>query len=531
MMHKKRLIAAAAVTALAVAGCSGGGSGDDNKPGTGTVQLGLGEPASVIPPNTTESEGGTIVDAVYTGLVAYDQNSKPENVIAESIEPNKELDVWTIKLKDGFKFENGEAVDAEAFVRSWNWGAYGPNAASGSYFYDRIKGFDDVSDAEKPKEKELSGLKVVDDLTFEVSLNAPWIGFGQVLGYSAYKPMAKECVEDIEKCNEHPIGNGPFKFDGDWKHEESITLVRNDDYAGELPDVDRVEFTIYMGEDTCWADFQAGDQDICSPPVQEWEAARNDPDLKERLIQQDGTTFTYLGFPVFLDEYKDKKVRQAFNLAINREEVINVALPGRAKPAMGFTPKTIPGGTEDTCKFCEFDADKAKDLLEESDWPKDKKIEIWYNSDPTNKAIFEAVGNQIKENLGVDFELKEQEWADFLEILDENKQTGPFRLGWIPDYPLNENYLKPIYGNGPDNNFGYHNEEFEAKLAEADVAPDIETAKEMYRDAEMILGEDMPIVPLSFNITSTFYSADLLPESVKIYPIGGLQVDQLQMAS
>lgn len=529
-MHKKRLIAAAAVTALAVAGCSGGGddSGDGAVDG-GTVKLGLGEPAGLVPPDVTESEGGTIVDLVYTGLMAYGQDSSPTNVIAESVEPNESLDVWTIKLKDGFKFENDEPVDAESFVRSWNWGAYGPNAATGSYFYDRIVGFDDVADPKEPKAETMSGLKVVDDLTFTVELKQPWIGFGQVLGYSAFKPMAQACVDDTEACNEHPIGNGPFKFDGDWRHEEGITLVRNEDYAGEKPSLEKVEFTIYMGEDTCWADFQAGDQDICSPPVEEWEAARTDPELSERLIQQDGTSFSYLGFPVFNDLYKDPKVRQAFNLAINREEVINVALPGRAKPATGFTPKTIPGGTEDTCNYCTFDPEKAKQLLKESDWPEGEKIEIWYNSDPTNKAIYEAVGNQIKENLGIDFELREQEWAQFLEILDANEQTGPFRLGWIPDYPLNENYLKPIYGNGPDNNFGYLNEEFEAKLAEADVAPDIETAKKLYRDAELILGEDMPIVPLSFNITSTFYSENLVPDSVKVYPVGGLQIQLLQV--
>lgn len=530
-MHTKRLIAATAITALAVAGCSGGGdSADDGKPGTGTVRLELGaEPVSIVPPNTTESEGGKIINAVYSGLLSYDEKSNPVNVIAESIEPNDDLTEWTIKLKDGFKFENDEPVDSESFIRAWNFGAYGPNANSGAYFFDRIKGYEDVSDAKKPKKEEMSGLKAVDELTFTVTLTKPWIGFSQVLGYSAYMPMAKACVEDIEKCNEHPIANGPFKFDGDWNHEESINLVRNEDYAGTKPDIDRVEYTIYTGDDTCWADFQAGDIDVCSPPVEEWEAAKNDPDLSQRLIQQDGTSFSYLGFPVFQKEYQDVKVRQAFNLAVDREAVIEVAMPGRAKPAMGFTPKTIPGGTESTCKYCEFDPEKAKKLLDESDWPKDKKIEIWYNSDPTNKALYEAVGNQIKENLGVDFELKEEEWNHYNEILGDRKQTGPFRLGWIPDYPLNENYLKPIYGNGPDNNFGYKNKEFEDKLAEADVAGDIEEAKKLYNEAEMILGEDMPNIPLLFNVTSQFYSEKLVPESVKMYPVGQLQVQLLQV--
>src|SRR5690606_4263054 len=107
---------------------------------------------------------------------------------------------------------------------------------------------------------------------------------------------------------------------------------------------------------------------------------------------------------------------------------------------------------------------------------------------PTNKALYEAVGNQLKKNLGIEFELVTKEWDKFLELTDNHKAKGPFRMGWLPDYPMNENYLKPIYGQGAANNrFGYEGKEFNAKLAEADAAETLEEGLELYAEAEKIL--------------------------------------------
>lgn len=532
-MRAKPFIALAATAALAlgVAGCGGGGGDDGGS--DGTLNFGMGEPPSLIPPNTTESEGARILSLTYAGLFDYDKNGEPVKLLAESIktEDNK---TWTIEIEKGHKFHNGEPVDAEAFKRAWDWGAYSPNAATGSYFFDRIKGFDDMQSADKdkePKAKELAGVSA-DGQTLTIELAKPWVGFSTMLGYTAFLPMAKECIDDIEACNNKPIGNGPFEFDGEWKHKESISLKKYDDYKGDnKAQYEKANFTIYTGEDTCWASFTSGDIDLCSAPVSEWESAKNDPDLSQRLIAEPATNLSYLGFPLYQEEFADKKLRQAFSMAINREEVIEIALPGRATVATEFAPPMLPGGNKGACEYCKFDPDEAKKLFEESDWPEGKKMEIWYNTNPTNKAIYEAVGNQLKENLGIEFELVSKQWDPYLEATAGHKAKGPFRMGWLPDYPLNENYLKPIYGDGPDNNrFGYHNKEFEAKIAEGDAAETLEDALKLYGEAEKILAEDMPGVPLTWGKTSTFYSENIDPDSVKYFPVGQIQYDMLATA-
>ncbi|ADD43795.1 peptide ABC transporter substrate-binding protein [Stackebrandtia nassauensis] len=527
-MRAKPLIAlaAAAVLTASLAACGGGGG----ESASGDMKFGLGaEPPSLIPPNTTESEGSIILSLTYAGLFDYNEKAEAENLLAKSIE-TKDNKTWTIEIEDGHKFHNGEPVDAEAFKRAWDWGAYAPNAATGSYFFDRIKGFADMQ-GKKPKAKELAGLKA-DGQTLTIELDKPWAGFSTMLGYTAFLPMAEECVKDTKACNDKPIGNGPMKFDGKWKHKESISLVKNDKYKGpNKVKYDKADFTIYDGDANCWADFESEDIDICSPPVEKWEGAKNDPDLKERLISEPSTSLTYLGMPVYDKAFQDKKLRQAFSLAIDREKVIDIATPGRAVPATEFAPPSLPGGVEGACEFCKFDAKEAKKLFEESSWPKGKKMEIWYNADPTNKAIFEAVGNQLKKNLGVEFELVVKDWDPFLAATDKHKAKGPFRMGWLPDYPLNENYLKPIYGNGAANNrFGYEGKDFNKKLAEADAAKTLEEGMEIYAEAEKILAEEMIGIPLSWAKSSSFYSENIDPKSVKYFPVGQIQYDKLAPA-
>jgi len=192
-------VAVTAAVALVAAGCGGGGDKSTSSSGGGTADGSITvynvQPQNgLVPCNTTETGGGKVVDDMWTGLVRYpNDGGAPVKALAEAID-NTDSKTYTIKIKPGTKFHDGTVVKAKNFVDTWNWCAYSPNGAQNATFFSDIQGFDDVyaedpdadgpKKAPTPKSKTMSGLKVVDDNTFTVTLSAPFSIFPTKLGYS-----------------------------------------------------------------------------------------------------------------------------------------------------------------------------------------------------------------------------------------------------------------------------------------------------------------------------------------------------------
>jgi oligopeptide transport system substrate-binding protein len=140
-----RWMVAPVVLGLVLAGCGSGDSGKDSS--EAKVSIDIAEPKHLIPSNTTETSGSQILAALFAPLVDFDADNKPFPVAAESIE-STDKKVWTIKLKDGYTFHNGEKVTADSYIDGWNYGAYGPNGQDGNYFFTRIQGYDVMNPAD-----------------------------------------------------------------------------------------------------------------------------------------------------------------------------------------------------------------------------------------------------------------------------------------------------------------------------------------------------------------------------------------------
>ncbi|MEV1334042.1 ABC transporter substrate-binding protein, partial [Micromonospora costi] len=159
-MRVRRLAAWTALplaVTLGLAACGSGGDGGSGSNGSGAVSIQIAEPQHLVPTNTTETSGSQVISGLFAPLVDYDAQNKPVEVAAESV-TSTDNTVWTIKLKDGFTFHNGEKVTSDDYINAWNYGAYAPNGQGGSYFFDKIAGYQDLQ-GEKPKAKTLSGLK------------------------------------------------------------------------------------------------------------------------------------------------------------------------------------------------------------------------------------------------------------------------------------------------------------------------------------------------------------------------------------
>lgn len=534
----KVAVAAAAIVLLA-AGCQRDSGTEEPGATGGTLRIGATEPASLYPGFSDDSPSIAVIRQLYRGLVRYDgESGKPVNDHAESVE-STDNKVWTIKLKPGWKFVNGEDVNADSYINAWNNTAYGPNANNNAYFMSHILGWADMqaedpdgeegpSTAPEPKAKTLTGLTKVDDLTFKVELDKPFVGFPAVVGYSGFFPAAKACVDDVAKCKETPIANGPYKIEGDWKHNVEIKLVRNETFSGEAGKAETLLYTIFDKSDTAYASFEAGELDIMEavPPAKYADAKTK---FGDHLFEKPSNSFTYVGFPLYDSKFQNKLLRQALSLAIDRQAIIDAVFSGRFSSAQGVVSPNFDGYRDGACKYCKFDPTQAKALLEQAGGAAALgKVTLWANAGANHEDWMKPVGDGWKQHLGIDYELKvDLQFPEYLATGDSKKFTGPFRLGWNPDYPVIETYLGPLYTtSGSSNNSAYTNPQVDTLVEAGNGAATLDEGIKSYQQAEDLVLEDMPVIPMWFGKVANVYS-----ENVEAYVYNAISGTEFHLIS
>ena len=218
-----------AVAALALTGCGAGGgsttsastsAGDPNK----VITAYSNEPQNpLLPANTNEVYGGRVVELLFEGLRSYDASGKAVNELADSID-SPDAQNWTIKVKQGSKFTNGEAITAKTFVDSWNFAANSKNLQNNGFFFESIDGYADVSavttvtaadgkttTTPAPTADTMSGLKATDDSTITVKLAQPEADWSLRLGYSAFYPLPSAALKDPKTYGAKPGRQRPVQ--------------------------------------------------------------------------------------------------------------------------------------------------------------------------------------------------------------------------------------------------------------------------------------------------------------------------------
>jgi peptide/nickel transport system substrate-binding protein len=487
--------------------------------GGGQLRIYTNEPVSLMPTASDDASAIDVIRQIYRGLVKYNNDTGlSENDLAESITSADNVN-WTVKIKPGYRFTNGEPVDADAFIRSWNYTAYAPNAQKNAYFMSKIAGITDVSygadpDGDgplnplPPARKDLAGLKKVDDLTFTVRLNSAFIGFPAIVGYSGFFPVAKACLDNVYACAETPIGNGPYKIEGTWQHDVSITLVRNDDYHGiDRGKPQKLIFTIFANSGPGYDAFVAGELDVMGrvPNAKTNDAAAT---YGDHYYQKPNNFIAYLGFPLYNDAFKDKRIRQALSLAIDRQAINQALFNGTVTPATSLISPNFPSARSNACTYCTYDVRRAKDLLAAAGGWSSGLLQLWTIAGTEQQILLQSIGDQIKAGLGIDYELQNTlRETQYYETAGIRGFTGPFMFGWAPDYPYDETYLAPLYATGGSaNSSGYSSVTFDQYLAQANAAKTADDALELYRKAEDVVLADMPIAPLWFSRVAAVYS-------------------------
>lgn len=513
--RRLRLAVGAAAVAMLATACGGGddntgseGGGTNNEGATGgTLVAYASEPTSLMPSAADDSQSIDIIRQLYRGLTKYHpETGEVEMDVAESIESEDNV-TWTIKVKEGYTFTNGEPVNADAFIRAWNFTGNVNNAQNNSYFMSKIAGFEEMQAEGAPADAAFSGLKKVDEYTFTVELSEPFSGWPAVVGYSGYFPMAEECVTAPDVCTETPIGNGPYMLEGEWQRNEQLTLVKNPDYAGEDEgNADTITFRIFDDINTGFAAFEAGELDIMyGVPPEELPTVRTE--YSDTLFQTPSNSFTYVGFPLYQPQYQNADLRKAFSMAIDRQAIIDALFDGAYSAATGWVSPNFEGTREGVCDACEYNPEEAKRLFDAAGGF-DGTVQLWANGGAGHEDWLQAVGDSLKKHLGVEYKLNTQitDFGEYLTKGDNHDFSGPYRLSWGPDYPVAETYLGPLYSKGGSSNTsGYDNPEFDAAVAAGNAASDSETALAEYQRAEDMLAEDMPSIPLWFGLSTVVW--------------------------
>ncbi|MFC0599734.1 peptide ABC transporter substrate-binding protein [Streptomyces palmae] len=533
-------VAMAAVVALAATACGGDDDKDDkggSSSGGGIVSASWTDPQKPIEPaNVNEVQGGKVLDMIFTGLMEYDpKTAEAKPAMAESIE-TKDQQNFTIKVKKGWTFSNGEKVTAKSYVDAWNYGALIDNAQLSASFFQDIEGYADVhpeAEGAKAKAKTMSGLKLKDDYTFTVKLSKKFSTWPQHLGYKAFSPLPEAFFKEHDAWLKKPIGNGPYKVDS-YKKGTGMKLSVNKTYAGEDKPVNKgVELKVYTDFNTAYNDVMAGNLDVIDD-VPAGQLANVDSDMQGRYINQPAGIVQTITFPLYKkDSWGTKdaiKVRHGLSMAINREQITDKIFSKTRTPAKDYTSPVLKTGgySEDICgEYCTYNPSKAKKLIEEGGGIPGGKMVLSSNVDTgSHKLWMDAVCNSINNVLGKKDACTVNPvgtFGDFRDQITKREMNGPFRAGWQMDYPLIDNFLTPLYKTKASSNDGeYSNKDFDKLLDQANAEPDTAKAIKLYQDAEKLLVKDMPSIPLWYQNGSAAYSdrvenVALNPFSVPVY--------------
>ncbi|WP_419997594.1 peptide ABC transporter substrate-binding protein [Streptomyces boninensis] len=505
------LFAVVAASSLVLTACGDDGGDDGGKGKTGgSFTAAINEPDNLTPGFTTSSYSSTVINALFDPLTELTPQGKVKMLDAQSVE-SKDQKTWTIKLRKGSKFSNGEAVTADSYVNAWNNAAYGPSGASANYYFANIEGYDELNPEEedaKPKAKTLSGLKVIDKQTFEVTLKDPFSDFPLTLATPfAFSPLPKEALSNPKGFKESPIGNGPFQMDGKWEHNKQIKVKKVKGYTGtRKPKVDGIEFRVYTSDDTQTNDVLSGGLDIGTVPANKVKSTKQQ--VGDRLQTIPAGTMDYLGFPLFEKKYQSADLRKAISMSIDREGIVKAVYDNGFKAMKSLTPPIVPGYQADACgEFCEYNPKKAKALLKKAGGFEGTMTLYFSNADPTYEKWMRIVAQSLKDNLGITAKFKKVPDSDYLTTLNEQKEDGPYRNNWVMDYPSAENYLASMWGVG--NRMGWKGKafkDFNTKISEAKSAGSDSERLAKYAEAQKIAIDEMPMAPLwnwqNFTISS-----------------------------
>lgn len=463
------------------------------------------EPQSFDPHKTEGVPEAQIAYQLFEGLATVDEFGNEQPGVAESWESTPDFKTWTFKLRKDAKWSNGDPVTAHDFVFAWQRLADPSTASPYSSFlnYMQVENAQDIIDGKK-KSSEL-GVKAVDDHTFQVSLSSPIPYLVGMTTHQTVLPVPKKVVEkfgDAWVKKENIVGNGAYVLD---EHviNEKIVFKRNKLYWNDKETViDKGTFLAIPNPTTDVARYRAGEVDMTAHQLPPEQFAKLKQELPNEVIVPRGLVTYMYELNHTKAPFNDVRVRQALNLALDRNVITDKVLAQGQTPTYVFTPPYIaegdkikqPAYAEQSMK--ERNAQAVK-LLEEAGFSKSNplKFTILYNTNENHKRIAVAASSLWKQNTNglIDVKLENQEWKTYLDTRRQGKYDVA-RAGWAADYNQASTFANYFLSNSSNNTANYKSAEYDAAIQEALNAADAAGRATAYAKAEEILAKDAALV-------------------------------------
>ncbi|MEE8418838.1 MAG: peptide ABC transporter substrate-binding protein [Dehalococcoidales bacterium] len=463
----------------------------------GTLNLYGIDPHTLDPAISGDSTSHQYVLQLFSGLVILDDNMEPAPDIAEDWQISNGGKTYTFTLRQDVRFHDGRKVTAEDFKYSWQRAA---DPATGSLtaaaYLGDIAGIDQVLSGAS---REISGVRVIDDYTLEVTIDAPKNYFLSKLTYPTAYVVDRDNVESGRLWWHKPNGTGPFKL-GEWVERERLVLERNDFYYGEKAYLDSVAFALYAGRPMSL--YETGETDVTGVSVFNIDRATDPAGLFHDQFQTaPELSFFYIGFNFTKPPFNELNIRQAFTMALDKDKLASLVFRDTIQVAGGILPPGMPGFNENLSEL-EYDPARALELIRESSYGRVSALPPITITTMGRGGIvsgdLEAIVFQWQENLGVEVQVRQIEPERFFYNLKAEKDDM-YEIGWIADYPHPQDFLEILFRTGEDNNGGeYSNPEVDALLERASLETDYEKSLELYQQAEQLLINDAATLPLWF---------------------------------
>lgn len=497
-----RLAALVLVLALLVPGC--GKNGRSEVTGGGVFTAFLMEPASLDPARLQSPMELQVARQIFKGLTDYnpdDMETIP--AMADSWTASADATVWTFYLRQGVNFQNGRECTAQDFVYSWNRVADPRTDGPSAYHFAPIKGFRELREGNAG---ELAGLQAIDDFTLEVTLEYPYADFPACVAHPAFAPVPREEVTD--DFGEHPVGTGPFRLVR-WEHQMELVIEKFPGYFGEnQPDLDQVVFKIYPDIEAGWRDFKAGVLDDAQIPPGQYDVAS--VEFGDRALFKPLLSTLFYGFDMEAEPWRgNEDFRRGLNWAIDRELLSTSIMQGTASAATGMVAQGAFGYQSSAMPY-RYDQEKATGLLAK-DFPESGDVPIGltliYNSDEHEELVAQSVQSDLGQ-VGVALSTAGYPSGVYAEAL-RSRSIDFFCQEWRVDYPTMDAFLYPLFYSanaGSTNLTYYRNSEVDALLDRARRTVDAGKRTDLYRQAEKMILEEAPVIPLTFARTARVVS-------------------------
>ncbi|MFA1822461.1 peptide ABC transporter substrate-binding protein [Virgibacillus oceani] len=503
-----------------------GDDGDADTEASGEKILRLNnstEPSSLNPSIGFDAVSWDPLNNLMEGLTRLADDHTAQEGVAESWDISDDGLTYTFHIREEANWSNGDPVTAADFEFAWKYMLDPETASPAAFLAYFIEGAEEYNTGEGSADDVQ--LTAVDEKTLEVVLHSPTGFFLDLLTNPAFFPINHQVAEENPDWHAEAdtfVANGPFDLES-WEHDSEMVLVKNEAYwDADAVKLDGVHFAMVNDSNTQYQMFESGDLHTASIP----------PELSDELIDDDNVFIGDYGglefyrFNITEEPFQNKKIRQAFAHAINRDDIAEYVVKNGVEPAYGFVSPgfTAPDGSDfrdENGPLVSFDPELAQQLLEEGmeeeGYDELPEIVLSYNTSDLNQEVAEAMQNMLSETLGVEATLENTEWNVFAES-QQNLELQYSRSSFINDYNDPVNFLESFITDSYMNRTGFSSEEYDELIENGKAETDEEQRWEYLYEAERMLADEMIAMPIRYYNTVVLESEEV--SGILRHPVG-----------